>query len=359
MCVRLCRLWHQLTLKLQDMSALPYFHDSSNFLSLFTSFIQSNASKLNPVAYTTFAQLAASQQPSTAASLTFLAAIEPTVKDDPQARLMLDMERTRYRLKEGQVEESKVAVDEGKKALDSYAGVMAAEIYSIYYRTRCELALKVEDYNDYYSNALLFLTYTPMATLSETEKRQWALQLSLAALVGSKVYNFGELLNHSILQSLTSSPTNSWLPPFLATFNGGDMEQFNAGLFAAAEKQPVLASHTPFLQQKIRVMCLVDLVFRRPARERSFTFDEIARACQVERKDVEWLVMKAMALKVVKGSIDEVAGQVRIGWVQARVLDVGQIGVLRQRLGEWRKLVKEGELYIEQNAKEIITAVHI
>lgn len=356
-------MWHQLTLKLQEMSLLPYFHDSSspNFLSLFISFIQSNASKLNPVAYTSFAQLAASQQSSTAASLTFLASIESTVKDDPQARLMLDMERTRYRLREGQVEEAKAAVDEGKKALDSYAGVMAAEIYSIYYRTRCELALKVDDYNEYYTNALLFLTYTPLTTLTEQEKRQWALQLSLAALVGSKVYNFGELLSHSILQSLSSSssPSDAWLPPFLATFNSGDMEQFNAGLFAAAEKQPVLASHTPFLQQKIRVMCLVDLVFRRPARERSFSFDEIARACQVERGEVEWLVMKAMALKVIKGSIDEVAGQVRIGWVQARVLDVGQIGVLRQRLGEWRKLVKEGENYIEQNATEIITAVHL
>ena len=281
------------------------------------------------------------------------------MKDDPQARLMLEMEQTRCRLKEGQLEESKVAVEEGKKALDSYAGVMAAEIYSIYYRTRCELALKVDEYNDYYTNALLFLTYTPLSSLSETEKRQWALQLSLAALVGDKVYNFGELLSHAILQSLTSSPADSWLPPFLATFNSGDMQQFNAGLFAAAEKQPVLASHTPFLQQKIRVMCLIDLVFRRPARERTFTFDEIARCCQVERKEVEWLVMKAMALKVVKGSIDEVAGQVRIGWVQARVLDVGQIGVLRQRLGEWRKLVKEGELYIEQNAKEIITAMPI
>ena len=353
------RLWHQLTLKLQELSGQPHFHESSNFLHLFTHFIQPNASKLNPLAYSTFAQLAASQQSDTAASLSFLSSIEQSVKDDPQARLMLSMERTRYRLKEGAVEECKAAVDEGKRALDNYVGVMAAEVYSQYYRTRCELALKTEEYNEYYTNALLFLTYTPLAQLSEAEKRHWALQLSLAALVGSKVYNFGELLSHSVLQSLAASPSDAWLPPFLATFNSGDMAQFNHGLFAAAEKQPVLNAHTPFLQQKIRVMCLVDLVFRRPARERAFSFDEIAAACQVERKEVEWLVMKAMALKVIKGSIDEVAGQVRIGWVQARVLDVGQIGVLRQRLGEWRKLVKEGELYIEQNATEIITAVPI
>jgi len=72
---------------------------------------------------------------------------------------------------------------------------------------------------------------------------------------------------------------------------------------------------------------------------------------------VEWLVMKGLALKVIKGKIDEVKGEVKIGWVQARVLDVGQVGVLRERLGEWRRMVKEGELYVESHAKDIINAV--
>ena len=350
------KLWHQLTLKLTELTRLPYFQQSPHFLSLHSAFISPSAAKLNPLAYATFALLAASQQPSAQTALSFLSTVSAQVKGDEQATLMLMMESTRYQLKDGEVEESKKRVDEGKKMLDSYAGVMAAELYSIYYRTKCELATAQSDYNEYYTNALLFLTYTPMASLTEAERVDWALQLSLAALVGSDIYNFGELLQHAVLTSLTNTP-HAWLPTFLSTFNTGDLSQFHSLLVEAATAQPLLSQHAPFLQQKIRVMCLIDLVFRRPARERVFTFEEIAKACEVERKEVEWLVMKGLALKVIKGKIDEVKGEVKIGWVQARVLDMKQIGLLRERLGEWRKMVKEGEAYVERHAKDIITSL--
>ena len=338
------------------MSRLPHFQLQQSFLSLHQSFIAPNASKLNPLSYATFSLLAASQQPSTSAALSFLQSVEGAVKDDAQARLMLMMEQTRYRLKQGEVEECKRRVEEGQKLLDSYSGVMAAELYSLYYRTRCELADRQQEHNDFYAFAVLFLTYTPLSAMTEAEQADWALRVSLAALVGSRVYNFGQLLQHPVLQSLQSTP-HAWLAGFLSTFNSGDMAQFNSMLVSACTAQPLLAAQSPFLQQKIRVMALVDLVFRTPARERVFSFDSIARVCEIEREQVEWLVMKALALQVIKGRIDEVAAAVSIGWVQARVLDMQQIRVLRDRLGEWRKQVKEGEIYVEQHAREIITAV--
>ena len=352
------KLWHQLTLRLTELSALPYFQASPHFLDLHSSFISPSATRLNPLSYATFTLLAASQQPSTEAALSFLQSVSSQVKGDEQATLMLMMEETRYRLKKGEVDESKKAVDEGKKLLDSYPGVMAASLYSIYYRTKCELSLREEDYNEYYRHALLFLNYTPITSLSEAEKVDWALQLSLAALVGSEIYNFGELLQHSILSSLANTP-HAWLSTFLSTFNTGDLSQFHALLVQAATAQPLLSQYAPFLQQKIRVMCLIDLVFRRPARERVFTFEEIAAACEQERREVEWLVMKGLALKVIRGKIDEVKGEVKIGWVQARVLDRQQIGVLKERLGEWRKMVKQGEAYVESHARDIINVTPI
>ena len=349
------KLWHQLTLKLTELTRLPYFQQPPHFLSLHSAFISPSASKLNPLSYATFAVLAASQQPDPQAALSFLSGVSAQVKGDEQASLLLMMEATRYRLKEGDIEEGKKRLDEGKRMLDSYAGVMAAELYSIYYRTACELALAQQDHNEYYTNALLFLTYTDTARMTEAERVDWALQLSLAALVGSRIYNFGELLQHSVLTSLANTH-HAWLPTFLSTFNTGDLAHFHSLLVDAATAQPLLSLHAPFLQQKIRVMCLIDLVFRRPARERVFSFEEVASACEVERKEVEWLVMKGLALKVIKGKIDEVKGEVKIGWVQARVLDMQQIGVLRERLGEWRSMVKAGESYVERHAKDIITS---
>ena len=55
---------------------------------------------------------------------------------------------------------------------------------------------------------------------------------------------------------------------------------------------------------------------------------------------VEMLVLKAFALKVVKGVIDEVEGNVRIDWIQPRVLHKEQIQALRDRLWEWANQVQ-------------------
>ena len=40
---------------------------------------------------------------------------------------------------------------------------------------------------------------------------------------------------------------------------------------------------------------------------------------------VEVMVMRALSLGLVKGSIDQVAGAVSVTWVQPRVLDRGQV----------------------------------
>ena len=49
----------------------------------------------------------------------------------------------------------------------------------------------------------------------------------LAALLGSGVYNFGELLAHPILEALKDTP-NAWLVDLLQVFNAGDIRGFEA-----------------------------------------------------------------------------------------------------------------------------------
>lgn len=49
---------------------------------------------------------------------------------------------------------------------------------------------------------------------------------------------------------------------------------------------------------------------------------------------VELLVMKALSVGLVKGSIDEVDGRVHMTWVQPRVLDLQQVtGAIRKEMG--------------------------
>jgi 26S proteasome regulatory subunit N9 len=62
-----------------------------------------------------------------------------------------------------------------------------------------------------------------------------------------------------------------------------------------------------FLRQKLCLMTLMEIVFRRPKEERSkITFQSIATETRVAPPEVEHLVMKALSLGLIKGSIDEV-----------------------------------------------------
>ncbi|GJZ25534.1 biotin--protein ligase 2-like protein isoform X1 [Tanacetum coccineum] len=52
-----------------------------------------------------------------------------------------------------------------------------------------------------YKSALLYLAYTSVESLSDSFKLDLAFDLSLSALLGENVYNFGELLAHPIVES--------------------------------------------------------------------------------------------------------------------------------------------------------------
>jgi len=111
----------------------------------------------------------------------------------------------------------------------------------------------------------------------------------------------------------------------LFAFNSGDLEKFKA-LFAQHQgAQPVLAKHQEFLNQKLRIMTLMEMCFKRTSITRTLTFKDISTTCGLPLELVEVLLMKAFSLKVIKGLIDQVDQTVRIKWVQPRVLDVGQI----------------------------------
>ena len=55
-----------------------------------------------------------------------------------------------------------------------------------------------------------FLGCTELSDLSKEDQQSHAFHLSLAALLGKGIYNFGELLAHPVLQTLNGTP-NEWL----------------------------------------------------------------------------------------------------------------------------------------------------
>jgi 26S proteasome regulatory subunit N9 len=283
---------------------------------------------------------------------------------------------------------------------------MDARVYAHYYQALFEYSKVKGNPQDYYTNSLLYLTYTPLNAIPEGQRSSLASEIGLAALLGKNIYNFGELLQHPILQSLENTEYK-WLPPLLRTFNSGNIPEFNRifneikGKYVRRRNaiesfdhyavlktnlhvvvilvpffQPTLAQNATFLNQKLRIMTLMELVFRLPAknasasssssaaassgkdmgapRGRVLTFNDISTGCDLPKDQVEWLLMKALALKVIKGEIDQVSETVRIKWVSPRVLDVDQVKALRQRLAVWQQEVEQTTVFVENSSQQIV-----
>jgi len=110
------------------------------------------------------------------------------------------------------------------------------------------------------------------------------------------------------------------------------------------------------LWQKISLAALTEAVFRRPPHDRAMTFTTIAQETRVQQGEIELLVMKALSLGLLRGSIDQVDQVARITWVQPKVLDMKQIDNMRVRLSDWDSNVNQLGHWIEGVGKDVWAA---
>lgn len=183
---------------------------------------------------------------------------------------------------------------------------------------------------------------------------QRAYDLSIAALVSDSIYNFGELLLHPILDSLVNTP-HAWLRDLLFAFNRGDLMAYDV-LAGNIAKNNLLKEHQQFLYQKISLSALTETVFRRPPQDRAMTFAAIAQETKVQPNEIEHLIMKALSLGLLRGTIDQVAEVAKINWVQPKVLDMKQVESMRSRLRDWDSSVNQLGNWIEGVGKDVWAA---
>jgi len=349
------RLWHQAGLKLLSFVTHPFFSQpqSKYLLNIYQNVLSKFGNKIKTLDLAQFAVAASRQIADPAESLSFLEAALKTVGNDEEAASVINMEVVLVKIRQGKVDECKVLLEETKTKLDSRPGILDSLIYAAYYRASLELHKVQGNAAQFFQNALLFLAYSPLQNIHVTDQVRLAADMGLAALVATNVYNFGELLQHPIIQTLKGTDFE-WLSNLLFAFNEGNITAYQRIAEEKAVTQDVLTKNAPFLNQKIRIMALMEMVFRRPSDNRTISFEEISKTCSLPVNEVELLLMKAFSLKVVKGIIDQVDQNVRIKWVQPRVLDKQQIGTMRDRIVEWSKEADQMALYLEQNAPELI-----
>jgi len=346
------KLWHQLTEKLSSLCLDEFFSAGMHLIDLYENFVVKIADRLNQLAVAQFAVFASAQKSDDASKLEFLDGALKVVEGEEQASTLVNMSRARVLIRSNKAK-AKELLDAGKKAIDQYAGIMDARVQSEMYRALLEYYKAYGPAADYFSNSMLYLTYTPLESIPKQQQLDLAADVSTAALIGKSIYNFGELLQHDVIKVLEGTP-KAWLVTLMLAFNAGDIAAYENIMSEVKGRESVLASNESFLNEKIRVMALMELAFRRPAEQSTMPLAEVATACRVPTDQVELLLMRSFSLKVVKGVIDQVAGTVTISWVQPRVLDKEQLDTIRIRLKEWSTKVKETSEYLEGSASELL-----
>ncbi|KAG0143795.1 hypothetical protein CROQUDRAFT_660769 [Cronartium quercuum f. sp. fusiforme G11] len=372
------KLWYQLTTSILEFLGRP---ESFPFqISLYNGFIKDFENKINSLKLVEIAVTVSQRYTDPSEALDFLSALaeklkpvpvsdeDPTtitasarprgssakVQPNPEAYVLARMSAAHFFLLSGQTKETEQAMNECRKIIDGL-DLVDTSVRAGFYRVSGDYYKWEAAYASYYKTSLLYLACLPNLEedLSLESRVQRAHDLGLAALLGDSIYNFGELLQHPILDSLDRTPYE-WIKSLLFAFNEGNLGVFES-LTPKFPQEPILQNSYPFLRQKICLMALIDAVFRRSVTDRIMPFAVIASETKLPVNEVEHLVMKALSLGLVKGSLDQVSSTVKITWVQPRVLTRAQIEALKVKLDEWTdRVLKVGEYAHANGGSEIL-----
>ncbi|TWU78066.1 26S proteasome regulatory subunit [Metarhizium rileyi] len=348
------KLWHQLTDSLVQFFNHP--ESGPQRLAFHKVFILKFADKINQLKLVDLALKAATQCKDDQERLSFLLSVVKKVDNDASqdALVFASVAVSRVKLNLNRLDDARRDLDAAEKILDTFDSVEAV-VHAAFYDANASYYQRKMDFASYYRTSLLYLACIDLSSLSDEERHRRAYYLSVAALVSSSIYNFGELLLHPILDSLAESEDDAWLRDLLFAFNRGDLVAFDA-LSDTVASNKLLNEHSTHLRQKIYLAALTEAVFRRPPHDRTMTFATISHETKVKQKEIEHLVMKALSLGLLRGTIDQVDEVAHITWVQPKVLDMKQISNMRQRLIEWDSNVNQLGNWIETAGKDVWAA---
>eukprot|EP00898_Chlorokybus_atmophyticus_P000432 jgi/Chlat1/138/Chrsp1S00227 len=356
------KLWHQLTLKLEEFVARPEMKEGDALIRLYQNFISDFELKLNLLKVAQLAVVVSRQYSEPESAYSFLESVADKLADTKevgvqQPVLFVRIQLAPLKLAMGDLKECKRIIDESKATLDSLTDVDPSVHATVHWVSSQYYKAK-PDFAEFFKSALLYLAYTDIDTLSDPAKLSLAVDLGLAALLGDNIYNFGELLAHPIVKSLEGS-SSEWLLHVLRAYNAGQLAEYDKLCHTYANQlnaQPALVQNQQRLREKITILSLLELVFSRPAEDRTIALSTIAQQTKLSLEDVELLLMKALSVHLMEGVIDQVDGTVRVQWIQPRVLAIPQIQALRDRLDTWATKVHSTLLHVENEMPELLLA---
>lgn len=347
------KLWHQLTLKIQELVEHPTLQKGDNLIQLYNNFIYTFENKINPLSLVEIIAHIIKQYTNKKDAIAFLEKVEGKVKINDEALALCKVLQGQIYLEQlNDLDSTEKIIEQLEGSLEDADGVTPVhgrfyKLASEYYRVRGPMS-------KYYRCALRYVGCAGGgAELAPAERRATALRLALAAVIAPNVYDLGELLAHPILESLEGTP-DAWACELVKAVAAGDVGAFEK--VKAQANHPDLARADRQLRQKIAILCLMEMAFNRTSAQRKLTFAEIAREARVPLDEVELLIMKALAEKLIRGHIDQVSSCAHIGWVRPRALARSGAAQLARRLDAWCTAVRGAADLLASAAPDLLTA---
>jgi len=354
------KLYHQLTQTLLGYLTTGPFASpaaAAELLELFQNFIKPLEGKMDNVKFMQILSIICKSQ-APAKAIELIAPFEESAKKHRDSRYMWQALHAEKLTLSGDTDAAKELLDTlTKEIAEAYEvdAVMQSQIH----KTNGILWKTLGRHQDYFGSSIKYLAFTPLASIPVEERPKLAFDISCAALLAQEEFDFGELLQQELLESLVGTEY-AWIKDLLVAFGEGKFELFDAALAKHRAKvdacAELKAAETTVLRPKLCALALMELAFRKPNKQRRLGFGEIAEHCRVGPKEVEFLVMKAMCAKLIRGQIDEVQGIVLVNWVKPRILDKTHIDWMREQLDAWTIRTKKNHDDIEKNTPELLVS---
>jgi 26S proteasome regulatory subunit N9 len=356
------KLYHQLTQALLQYLTSPPFHPSQasaakELSAFFEGFIKGFETKFDKIRWVEILSIVSKPQTPDAA-LELILPYEASMASERDAKFMWTALKADKLTLSGKLDEAKELLEELGAEIDK-AYEVDALIQSNFYKTYANLWKKLGRHQEFYRSSILYLKFTPIARIPQEERAPLAFEIGIAAMLAAEEFNFMELMQQELLASLDGS-NYAWIKDLLNAFSEGKFDMYDQALAKHRGQIDALpdlkGAEKSILTPKLQVLAMMELAFRKPKKQRRLSFEELAQHCRADAKEVEHLVMKAMAKKLIKGKIDEVLQMVLVTWVKPRILDTVRIGLMRERMDQWALQTGQWCDKVEELAPELLVS---
>ena len=317
-------------------------------MNFYTKFVTVFADYLDPIHHAQIIQLVSEDLTSPTAALEFISERLGKFDKFPDAKDWLTLQIINAHTVNGEFEVAMKMLCDVEKGITESSSMI---VRSLYYKTITALDKARGDYDSFYEHALLFLS-----TSKQYNDVVLAYDLCMSALISKDVCSFGELAAHPVLQSLYKGE-NEWMANLICLLDNGSptiIDEFNDKYLPIIKKRPQFIQYIEVVKFKVTISVLLQLIFQRPFESRVFTFDEICQVCKIPKNQVEIVVLKALAAKIIQGFINEVDERIIVTWCKPKALGIVRLQHLKDQIDRWIKRVHEQRILLELKSQAVV-----